>query len=40
MNGEAQETAPGGEVTVYESGDGEVRADVRFDRETVWLTQR
>ena len=40
MNGDAQETAPGGEVAVYESGDGEVRVDVRFDRETVWLTQR
>ena len=40
MNGEAQETAPGGEVAVYDSGDGEVRVDVRFDRETVWLTQR
>ena len=40
MNGEAQETGPGGEVAVYESGDGEVRVDVHFDRETVWLTQR
>lgn len=40
MNGEAQETAPGGEVAVYESGDGEVRVDVCLDRETVWLTQR
>ena len=40
MNGEAQESGTGGEVAVYESGDGEVRVDVRFDRETVWLTQR
>ena len=32
--------SPGGEVIVYESGDGEVRVDVRFDKETVWLTQR
>ncbi len=40
MNREAQETGPGGEVAVYESGDGEVRVDVRFDHETVWLTQR
>ena len=32
--------APGGEVTVYEAPDGEVRVDVRLDRETVWLTQR
>jgi prophage maintenance system killer protein len=32
--------APGGEVIVYEAPDGEVRVDVRLDRETVWLTQR
>jgi len=30
---------PGGEVRVYEAADGEVRVDVRLDRETVWLTQ-
>ena len=30
---------PGGEVTVYESDDGEARVDVRFDKETVWLTR-
>lgn len=29
----------GGEVRVYEAADGEVRVDVRLDRETVWLTQ-
>ena len=40
MNGETQETGPGGEVAVYESTDGEVRVDVRLDRETVWLSQR
>ncbi len=34
------ETGPGGEVAVYESGEGEVRVDVRLDRNTVWLTQR
>ena len=39
MNGEARETGPGGEVAVYESGDGEDRVGVRFDRETVWPTQ-
>ena len=32
--------APGGEVIVYEAPDGEVRVDVRLDRDTVWLTQR
>ena len=31
---------PGGEVVVYEVPDGGVRVDVRFDRETVWLTQQ
>jgi hypothetical protein len=30
---------PGGEVVVYEASDGEVRVDVRLDRETVWLTK-
>ncbi len=32
--------SPGGEVIVYESPDGEGRVDVRFDQESVWLTQR
>ena len=31
--------APGGEILLYEAPDGEVRVDVRLDRETVWLTQ-
>ena len=31
--------APGGEVIVYEAPDGEVRVDMRLERETVWLTQ-
>ncbi|MBI3147733.1 MAG: virulence protein RhuM/Fic/DOC family protein [Betaproteobacteria bacterium] len=31
--------APGGEVLLYEAPDGQVRVDVRFDHETVWLTQ-
>lgn len=31
--------APGGEVLLYEASDGQVRVDVRLDRETVWLTQ-
>ena len=33
-------THPGGEVVVYEVPNGGVRVDVRFDRETVWLTQQ
>ena len=32
--------APGGDVIVYESPGGEVRVDVRFEDESVWLTQR
>ena len=39
-NIESPASAPGGEVVVYEAPDGEVRVDVRFDRETVWLTQQ
>jgi len=31
---------PGGQVLVYEAPDGEVRVDVRLERETVWLTQQ
>ena len=30
----------GGEIVVYEALGGEARVDVRFDGETVWLTQR
>ncbi len=30
---------PQGEIVVYEAPDGEVRVDVRVERETVWLTQ-
>lgn len=30
--------APGGEVLLYEAPDGQVRVDVRLDRETVWLS--
>lgn len=29
---------PGGEIVVYEGPDGEVRVDVRLERETVWLS--
>ena len=31
-------TEPRGEVVVYEAPDGEVRVDVRLERETVWLS--
>jgi prophage maintenance system killer protein len=29
----------GGEVVLYEAADGRIQLDVRFERETVWLTQ-
>jgi hypothetical protein len=29
----------GGEVLLYEAPDGQVRVDVRLEKETVWLTQ-
>ena len=39
MSAEAPPASPGGHVVVYETEDGETRIDVRFDQETVWLTQ-
>lgn len=39
MKAVAPATSPGGHIVVYETEDGETRIDVRFDRETVWLTQ-
>lgn len=32
--------AGNGEMLVYEAPDGEIRVDVRLERETVWLTQQ
>ena len=40
MNDEAPDYVAGGEIEVYEDADGEVRVDVRLDRDTVWLTRR
>ena len=40
MSNNTPETGPGGEIAVYESAEGEVRVDVRLERETVGLTQR
>jgi len=31
---------PGGELIVYQDAEGQVRVDVRLERETVWLSQR
>jgi prophage maintenance system killer protein len=35
----AVEAQPTGDVVLYEAPDGQVRLDVRLERETVWLTQ-
>ncbi len=40
MSGVAPAAAPGGEVVVYESPDGEVRVEARLEQETVWLSLR
>ena len=37
---ESPAPSPGGNDVVYDAPDGEVRVDVRFDRETVWVTQQ
>ena len=36
---ETDNTQPQGEIIVYRSSDGLTKVDVRFDGETVWLTQ-
>ncbi len=33
------ESPPTGEIVVYETSEGDIRVDVRLDRDTVWLTQ-
>jgi len=38
MNETPEESS--GEVVLYESPDGEVRLDVRLERESIWLTQK
>ena len=39
MSNKIPTPSPGGEV-VYEAPDSKVRVDVRFDQETIWLTQQ
>jgi hypothetical protein len=31
---------PTGQITIYKTEDGKTKIDVRFDDETVWLTQQ
>jgi hypothetical protein len=33
-------TTPGGQFLVYQTPDGKLKIDVRFQGETVWLTQQ
>ena len=40
MSAVAPAASPGGQILIYEVEGGEARVDVRFDRDTVWLTQR
>jgi len=35
---QSSSTPSGGEVLLYEAPDGQVRVDVRLERETVWLS--
>lgn len=39
MNDELGGNLPSGEFLVYRSEDGQLRLQVRFDGQTVWLTQ-
>ena len=32
-------SVPSGEIALYEAPDGQIRLDVRLERETVWLSQ-
>ena len=40
MKSDVSERTRRGEILVYEAPDGEIRVDVRLERETVWLTQQ
>lgn len=40
MSKESEAQPPGGQFLVYQSEDGRLKIDVRFEGETVWLTQQ
>ncbi len=40
MSAVASATSPGGKIVIYQVEGGEAHVEVRFDRETAWLTQR
>jgi hypothetical protein len=40
MSTDSETPAPGGQFFVYQTQDGKLKIDVRFEGETVWLTQQ
>ena len=40
MSNDSATPAPGGQFLVYQTEDGKLKIDVRFEGETVWLTQQ
>jgi len=40
MSKHASTSPPGGQFIVYQTQDGKLKIDVRFEGETVWLTQQ
>jgi hypothetical protein len=40
MNESEPSPPPGGQFLVYKTADGKLKIDVRFEGETVWLTQQ
>ena len=40
MSKDSETPPPGGQFLVYQTEDGKLKLDVRFEGETVWLTQQ
>lgn len=40
MSNASESPTPGGQFLVYQTQDGKLKIDVRFEGETVWLTQQ
>ena len=40
MSNDSEISSPDGQFLVYQTEDGKLRIDVRFEGETVWLTQQ
>lgn len=40
MSKNSETPPPGGQFLVYQTQDGKLKIDVRFEGETVWLTQQ